>query len=92
MDISDCELTDLWAEPLPRISILRNLKTLNVSYNKIVGVSVSDLSSLESLVILDLSGNELRCDADFKSLLKWLQKKNVRVAQFIFYKCLQNLY
>lgn len=77
LDISDCELTDLWAEPLPRISILRNLKMLNVSYNKIVEVRQSDLAPLESLAILDLTSNELRCDTDFKNLLKWLQKKNV---------------
>lgn len=77
LDISDCELTDLWAEPMPRINILRNLKTLNASYNKIVDIRQLDLMGLDSLQILDLTGNEMRCDDEFKSLLKWLQKKNV---------------
>lgn len=78
LDISDCDLTDLWAEPLPRSNVFRNLKMLNASNNKIVQVRQSDLAPLEGLSILDLTQNpEMRCDADFKNLLKWLQKKNV---------------
>jgi len=78
LDISDCELTELWAEPIPRTTFLRSLKMLNASNNKISLIRSSDLAPLENLSILDLTANDFRCDNDFKFMLKWLKKKNIK--------------
>lgn len=80
MDISDCDLRTIFAESSADFrfdNILQKLKVLNVSNNELERVFLSDLSKMGNLNVFDVSNNHLRCDNDFKSLMKWLGQKKV---------------
>ncbi|XP_055603114.1 uncharacterized protein LOC129751558 isoform X2 [Uranotaenia lowii] len=80
LDVSDCDLRTVWensAANAKHTNVLPSLKVLNVSYNEISSVFVSDLESLTSLRVLDIRNNSLKCNAPFKSLIKWLGVKKV---------------
>ena len=80
LDVSDCDLRTIWESSAPSAKnskVLPNLKLLNVSYNEISSVYVSDLESLTSLRVLDIKNNSLKCNPHFKALIKWLGVKKV---------------
>lgn len=80
LDVSDCDLRTIWDSSAPSAKnpkVLPNLKLLNVSYNEISSVYVSDLESLTSLRVLDIKNNSLKCNPHFKALIKWLGVKKV---------------
>lgn len=80
LDISNCDLVEMWSEPMSDIllsKLLRNLKMLNVSNNNIVHARHTHFSTMEHLEVLDLSNNHLHCDEGFHELIKWLAKRNV---------------
>lgn len=80
LDVSDCDLRTIWESSAPSAKnrkVLPNLKLLNVSYNEISTVYVSDLESLTSLRVLDIKNNSLKCNPHFKALIKWLGVKKV---------------
>lgn len=80
LDISDCDLRTIFAESSADFrfdNILQKLKVLNVSNNELERVFLSDLVKMGSLNVFDVSNNHLRCDNDFKSLMKWLGQKKV---------------
>lgn len=80
LDVSDCDLRSIWetsSSNAKNAKVLPNLKLLNVSYNEITSVFVSDLESLTSLRVLDIKNNSLKCDPHFKALIKWLGVKKV---------------
>lgn len=82
LDLSDCDLTKLWTEttkPSAIHSVLKNLRILNISNNDIDNITQSDLESMHELSYLDVTNNKLHCDDNFKSLMKWLTKKNVSI-------------
>lgn len=80
LDISDCDLRTIFAESSADFrfdNILQKLKVLNVSNNELERVFLSDLFKMGNLNVFDVSNNHLRCDGDFKSLMKWLGQKKV---------------
>uniref|UniRef100_A0A1Q3FM54 Putative gp150 protein n=1 Tax=Culex tarsalis TaxID=7177 RepID=A0A1Q3FM54_CULTA len=80
LDVSDCDLRTIWDSSAPSAKnpkVLPNLKLLNVSYNEISSVYVSDLESLTSLRVLDIKNNSLKCNPHLKALIKWLGVKKV---------------
>lgn len=75
LDVSDSDLRSVWensAVNTKRAKILPNLKLLNLSYNEIPVIYISDLEPLTSLRVLDVKNTSLKCNAQFQSLIKWL--------------------
>lgn len=86
LDISNCDLVEIWSEPMSDIllsKLLRNLRMLNVSNNNIVHARHTHFSTMEHLEVLDLSNNHLHCDEGFHELIKWLAKRNVSVENVV---------
>lgn len=82
LDISDCDLRTIFAESSPDFrfdNILPKLKVLNASNNELERVFLSDLVKMSNLTVFDVSNNHLRCDNEFKSLMKWLGQNKVNV-------------
>lgn len=83
LDISSCDLTEIWSEPmssnLALSTILKNLKLLNVSNNNIIHARHTHFSTMEKLEVLDMSKNHLHCDDGFKSLMEWLKERKVNL-------------
>uniref|UniRef100_A0A182TGV9 Uncharacterized protein n=1 Tax=Anopheles melas TaxID=34690 RepID=A0A182TGV9_9DIPT len=80
LDVSDCDLRTIWddsAAGTKREEVLPNLKRLNVSYNEIMEVFVSDLESMGKLRVLDIRNNTLTCNERLPTLIDWLQKKQI---------------
>lgn len=80
LDISDCNLKTIWTEMNVKAhsnNIFKNLKVLNVSNNEIEQIRQTDLDVMDSLAVLDLSGNRIKCDDEFKALMKWLKRLKV---------------
>lgn len=81
LDISNCDLAEIWSEPmsadLALSTVFKNLKLLNVSNNSILHARHSHFSTMEKLDVLDLSNNHLHCDDGFRSLIKWLKERKV---------------
>lgn len=80
LDVSNCDLVEMWSEPMSDIllsKLLRNLKMLNVSNNNIVHARHTHFSTMEHLEVLDLGNNHLHCDEGFHDLIKWLVNRNV---------------
>jgi len=81
LDISDCDLRTIFSESSADFrfdNILQKLKVLNVSNNELERVFLSDLFKMGSLNVFDVSNNHLRCDNEFKSLMKYLGQKKVK--------------
>lgn len=80
LDVSDCNLKTIWTEMNLKAhsnNIFKNLKVLNVSNNEIEQIRQTDLDVMDSLAVLDLSSNKIKCDDEFKALMKWLKRLKV---------------
>lgn len=80
LDISNCDLVDLWSEPVTSFvysSMLKNLKLLNMSNNEVRHARHTHYSTMENLEVLDLNNNPLHCDDGFHQLIKWLAARKV---------------
>lgn len=80
LDISNCDLVELWSEPVTSFlysSMLKNLKLLNMSNNAVRHARHTHYSTMEHLDVLDLNNNPLHCDEGFHELIKWLAARNV---------------
>jgi len=60
---------------------LLNLRTLDVAYNRLRAVEKGAFDQLESLLQLDLSGNNWNCDCHLKPMKKYLSKNPVHYEQ-----------
>uniref|UniRef100_A0A182MSZ5 Uncharacterized protein n=1 Tax=Anopheles culicifacies TaxID=139723 RepID=A0A182MSZ5_9DIPT len=83
LDISDCDLRNIWddsAVKAKREEVLPNLKRLNASYNRIEEVFVSDVETMAKLRVLDIRNNSLSCNERLPTLIDWLQKKQISMA------------
>ncbi|XP_052894629.1 homeobox-like protein HDP1 isoform X1 [Anopheles moucheti] len=83
LDISDCDLRTIWDDSsvkAKREEVLPNLKRLNASYNEIAEVFVSDLETMAKLRVLDMRNNSLSCNDRLPTLIDWLQKKQISMA------------
>jgi hypothetical protein len=56
---------------------LKNLVYLNVSYNDIMHVYLSDLQNLTGIKVLDIKHNPLVCDSSFQQVLKHVAKNHI---------------
>lgn len=83
LDVSDCDLTQLWHESGPKTKytqVLDNLRYLNISMNDITTIYKSDLNVFGKLKVFDVTYNPLMCDDNFSSLMKWVDKKHVKLS------------
>lgn len=83
LDLSDCDLKKIWDDSTSLkyqdIKFLRQLRYLNVSLNEINAISRDDLEGLSSLKILDITNNPFKCDEKFIKLIKYLQRRDVKL-------------
>jgi hypothetical protein len=74
LDISGCEITDLWPNSKQP---LKSLKLLNAARNKIQVVTLDTMKITPSLIHLDLSGNKFICNGLFTDLAKYMKKNEI---------------
>lgn len=87
LDISNCDLVELWTESMSEpwlTNVFKNLRMLNASNNKLTHVRHAHLSTMANLKVLDLGENPLHCDEGFKALIKWLTDRKVRGGQLLW--------
>lgn len=81
LDVSECELYSILSDNHfgidNRFKFYDTLRTFNASFNQIKKISKDDLQYFKNLKTLDISNNPLKCNEDFRNLMKWLTKKEI---------------
>lgn len=80
LDVSGNRLVQIWAESSPnsRVALdLKNLAYLNVSFNVIQTVYLTDIQVLPNIAVLDIKNNPLECSTHFQQVLKYVGKNNI---------------
>jgi Leucine-rich repeat (LRR) protein len=83
LDLSDCDLKKIWDDSFSfkyqDVKIFSKLRYLNISLNEIKSISRDDLENLASLKILDITNNPFKCDEKFVKLIKYLQRRDIKL-------------
>lgn len=79
LDISECELNSLFIDNNgnKKYRFFDTLRYLNVSFNQIKTLAKTDVDSFKNLKTIDFTNNPIKCNDDFKKLIKYLTKNNI---------------
>ncbi|KAL5285669.1 Gp150 family protein [Megaselia abdita] len=79
LDISECELSSLLVDNNgdKKYKFFDTLRYLNVSFNQIKTLAKTDVEGFKNLKTIDFTNNPIKCNDDFKKLIKFLTKNNV---------------
>lgn len=81
LDVSECDLTRILTESdnelFKNLQFYSSLRTFNASANKIKNISRQDLKFFKGLKTLDITNNPLKCNEDFRDVMKWLGKQSI---------------
>lgn len=79
LDITECELSSLFVDNNgdKKYRFFDTLRYLNVSFNQIKTLAKSDIDNFKNLKTIDFRNNPIKCNEDFKKLIKYLTKNNV---------------
>lgn len=79
LDISECDLSSLFVDNNggKKYKFFDTLRYLNVSFNQIKTLAKSDVDNFKNLKTIDFANNPIKCNEEFKKLIKYLTKSNV---------------
>lgn len=75
LDISENGLSTIWSHPTEKT--LESLLIINVAYNQMNRLLINDLKITPNLQVLNITDNNIECDANFKEAIEWLEERQV---------------